>query len=72
MSQRFRTMSLMNMCSLHSQALHPLTPCCSHANTPDDAGGHPAMMADMDEVKVVVAHNERDAARRRRVLEDRR
>src|ERR1700756_473643 len=35
----------------------------SHAITPATIGGHPATMADVEEVEVVVAHNERATLR---------
>ena len=39
---------------------------------PGDVGDHPAIMADVEKVEVVVAQRARDPARRRRVPEDRR
>ena len=40
-----------------------MTPSCRTRKTPGDVGGHPAMMADVEEVEVVVAHSERATLR---------
>ncbi len=57
---------LMNVCSRHSpegSRFSTIDSVLSHANTPGDVGGHPAMMADVEEVEVVVAHSERATLR---------
>ena len=56
----------MNVCSRHSPEESRFITngsVLSHANTPGDVGGHPAMMADVEEVEVVVAHSERATLR---------